>query len=169
MTRREMPEEIQLRLAQERRCREISDAILPMLPAGNGFVLLLATISEGSGLRDEETARFSSTSYVSNLRRQDTQRLLHEFADHCMAPTTGRLGEPTAETASRLREFVHKLLEERSINELKSGAARALADTRSPSAEQQATAALLLAAHALALFELNARRLRGLERSEERP
>lgn len=151
----ESPEEVQLRLQQERRTRQIADTITPMLPPGSSFLLLVATIGEGIGLEDTGP-RFASTSYVSTFHREDAQRLLQEFLDQRIAPATGRLGEPTIETSTRLREHVHRLLNELDVNQIKARAARALADARQGSDREQAVAALTLAAYALALFELKA-------------
>lgn len=98
----ESPEEVRYRLDSETNCRKVAASITSQLAPGLGFILV--TANYGSG-------RFSNTSYVASIERDDAARLLSELLDHWRGEGD-HVTEPTLETTTRVREQVYRLREE---------------------------------------------------------
>ncbi len=89
------------RLRNEVECRKIAELLRRELSPGLGFVLLTCTYGSG---------KFSNTSYVATINRDDAARLLNETLDHWQENGVGT--EPSMRTATFLRETVYSLREQ---------------------------------------------------------
>lgn len=96
----ESPEEVQVRLDQEKRMRQLAEGLKAQVGKGEVFVFLLASVGDGG--------KFNSTSYVSTADREDSCRLLQELLD-TWTQRDGIHGEPGVHTSSMLREQVYSL------------------------------------------------------------
>lgn len=145
----ESPAEMQYRLRSEAECRRIAEQIKGQLPEGMGFVLITADIGGGPD------AKFSNTSYVATINREDSARLLTELVDH-WRQEGGAVTEPSVQTMTKVREFVFSVRDV-PIERLLHGARCSLRDLETPlrlkDARAAAAQAFKLACEATAIFD----------------
>jgi hypothetical protein len=156
MPKQETPAEIAYRLKNEARCAEIARELKAKLePEGLAFCLVLATVD---GAQEEFPKRFGNMSYVSTCAREDAARLLTELVNKWWA--SGVATEPTAETCALMRETVYKIRGTAMEKVMNNARHRVREVIAAKSAGDRAHAALLLACEAMAIFDVESRRVR---------
>jgi hypothetical protein len=140
------------RLSSEAECRKVAALIKERLHEGMGFVLVTADIGEAPG---GGSKRYSNTSYVASVQRDDAARLLSELLDY-WRDNGDHVTEPSPQTGARIREQVFRLKDiplQRLLANARCSVRDASAALQLGDGQALAMQALKMAVEALAVFD----------------